>query len=89
MELVVIAVVETAFAADVMDVKSSPALPAMAQVIVGSAMEIFGAQLAMAAVWPNHSGNSFPVVRYRRAILIKMSLFNNWKGEYIYEKACN
>ena len=86
MELVVIAVVETAFAADAMDVKSSPALLAMAQAIVGSVMEIFGVRLAMAVAGPNHSDNNSPVVRYRGAILIKMSLFNNWKGEYIYEK---
>ena len=77
------------YAADVMDVKSSPALPAMAQVIAGSVMEIFGARLAMVVAWPNHSANSSPVVKYRGAILIKMSLFNNWKGEYIYEKECN
>ncbi|MBQ8834352.1 MAG: hypothetical protein IJX67_02960 [Oscillospiraceae bacterium] len=89
MELVVIAVVETAFAADAMDVKSSPALLAMAQAIVGSVMEIFGVRLAMAVAGPNHSDNNSPVVRYRGAILIKMSLFNNWKGEYIYEKECN
>jgi len=82
-------VVETAFAADVMDVKSSPALLAMAQAIVGSVMGIFGARLAMAAAWLNHSGKRSPAVKCRGAILIKMSLFNNWKGEYIYEKECN
>ena len=89
MELVVIAVAETVFAADVMDVKSSPALLAMAQAIVGSVMEIFGARLAMAAAWPNHSDNCPPVVKCRGAALIKMSLLNNWKGECIYEKECN
>ena len=61
MEAAVIAVVETAFAADVMDVKSSPALLAMARAIVGSVMEICGVRLAMAAAGPDLSANSSPV----------------------------
>jgi len=43
----------------------------------------------MAAAWLNHSGKRSPAVKCRGAILIKMSLFNNWKGECIYEKECN
>ena len=89
MEPAAIAVVEMVFAADVTDAKSLPALPAMAPAIVGSAMAIFGVRRAMVAAGLDLSGNSSPVVRYRGGLLIKMSLFNNWKGEYIYEKECN
>ena len=53
MEPAAIAAVETVFAADAMAVKSSPVLPAMALAIAGSATEIFGARLVMAAAEPN------------------------------------